>query len=163
MSLKTFATNEEITSAALNSMLDDMPDSIVYCATPQSTTFGGGGGGVPVIVGTLKLRPLLGSFLFFRFEAQRGSGNTQALVSFTARVANTDIVTQLAQVTVTAATWTKYLAWSPDLANLLILHNACGTDVDIETSITTSGNQGEMRGLVVQGSATNITRDVGQI
>lgn len=163
MTMKSFASGEAITAANWNAMVDQLPGSMVYLATPQATNFSGGGSAsADAFLARVKLRPVQGDFLFLRFEAQRGSGNTTGDVVFKLRVADTELVGEVARQTVTAASYTKFALFSIDLRAMPVIGDATSLDCDLEIYTRSTPNAMQLRSLYVASSMHNSLGEVWQ-
>jgi hypothetical protein len=75
MPLKTWTTNETVDDTAFNEMIDMIPSTVCHAITPSASEFRGRTGVPNALVGTLKLRPVIGRYLHIRHEVRSHDGN----------------------------------------------------------------------------------------
>lgn len=163
MTMKAFSSGEAITAANWNALVDELPGSMVYLMAPQLTSYSGGGSATAdAFLARVKLRPVQGDFLFLRFEAQRGTGNTTGDVVFKLRLAGTETLAEIARQTVTTSGFTKFALFSVDLRAVSGIGDITGLDCELEIYTRSTPNAMNLRGLYVASSMHSNLTEVWQ-
>jgi len=163
MTMKSFSSGEAITATNWNALVNELPASSVHLMSPQATEYSAGGSSTTdAYLGKVQLGQVQGDFLFLRFEAQRGSGNTTGDVVFKLRVAGTELVGEVARQTVTAASYTKFALFTIDLRSVPTIGDATGVACDLELYTRSTPNAMQVRSLYVASSLHNALGEVWQ-
>lgn len=154
MALSNWTANEVVTDSNYNEMVNDVPESQLYIATPFSTTFKGKASVTWQLLATLTLAPVLANYLCFRLQARASSGTAQ----FKFELEQSGVIENVYDETaISGSTWTDYEA-TIDLTTLATAGDVTGTDCVLKLY---GNDKVEIRAVHIYGGSSSAVADYG--